>query len=221
MNKRTSTLAGLLLAGTLLGPVSGGAHEFWIDASDLRPEPGTEITVHARGGHYFPASALAVADRLIHRFSAATSSGSRDLASLPDKRERVARLAVSEPVLHRIELVLQRPQLDKPDAWARLLLVPTGAASDPSDYATGEGLEILPMASIESARVDVPLPLRATRDGVPLRARIQVVAAEGGVTWIDAAPEQPAAFTPRKAGRHLAMLTEDGQTASLVFDVQP
>ena len=221
MNSRVPTLLGLLTAGLLLGPAGGSAHEFWLDASDLRPAAGAEIAIHVRGGHYFPASALAVADRLIHRFSVTTAAGTRDLASAAEKRERNARLTLSEPGLHRLDLVIQRPQLEKPEAWARLLVVAGDAASDPADYASGDGLEILPLAPIEQARVGNPVPLKVQNDGTPLQARIQVVPSAGGVAWLDAAPEKAAEFTPRSPGRHLAILTHNGQTSTLVFDVQP
>jgi hypothetical protein len=212
----------VLVAATILGgPVGSHAHEFWLDASEYRPDTAAEITIYLRGGHYFPASALAPADRVIHRLTATSSAGTRDLSSTTEKRERRASLVISDPGLHRIDLVLQRPQLEKPDAWARLLLVPSGSTSDPAQYASGKGLEILPLMPIETARVGHSLLINVIRDGIALKARIQIVAAGGGVAWVDSMPEQPAAFTPRKPGRHLATVTDGGQTATLMFDVQP
>ena len=214
-------MLGLLSAAVLVGPGVSRAHEFWLDASEFRPAVGAEITIHVRGGHYFPATALAPADRVIQRLTATSGTHTQALASTAEKRERNAGLVVSGPVLHRIDLVLQRPQLEAPEAWARLFLVPSGAASDPALYSSGEGLEILPGTPIEDARVGHALPLEAKREGTSLKARIQIVAAGGGVTWVEAAPGQPAAFTPRKPGRHLATLTDQGQTTTLVFDVLP
>ncbi|HMP74891.1 MAG TPA: hypothetical protein PKE12_01220 [Kiritimatiellia bacterium] len=221
MNLRTSTLLGLLSVGALLAPTGGSAHEFWLDADSLRPPPDTEIAVYVRSGHYFPASALLLSDRLLRSLTVTDDVGVRDIPSVADKRERVARLLVRSNGVHRIDLTIQRPQMMKPDAWARLWLVPSGVQSDPTLYTAGQGLELAPRTPIENARVGAPLPISALRDGTPLRARIQIQAAEGGGAWINSTPDEPGEYTPRKSGRHIAIVSDGGQTSTLVFEVSP
>ncbi len=196
-------------------------HDIWIDAEPLRPAAGAEVVLYIRGGHYFPSSAIGLADRLIGSFTAATPMASRELTSAPGKNERIARLTIDESTPHRVTLTIKRPPLDEPEAWARLVLVPADGDDRPDAYAEGRGLEIVPRTPLSAARVKTPIAFELLRDGAPVTARIQILAAAGGTTWLDCRSDQPAGFIPRHAGRHLAMAQVGAQSVTLVFEVQP
>lgn len=200
---------------------AAAAHDFWIDAESLRPAPGSTITVYIRGGHYFPSSELALADRLIGEFAVRRGDADRALDSRIDGKQRIASIDITTHQTHRIALRIRRPQQHDPIAWATLLLIPAGGESDPATYARGSGLEIVPRARIEDARKGHAFPFSILRDGAPIRATFQIQAADGGTTWLESDEHEPALFMPRKSGRHLAIVTDRTQTATLVFEVSP
>lgn len=197
------------------------AHDFWIDAETLRPTPGSTVAVYIRGGHYFPSSEIALADRLIGDFISEIATGRATIASRIEGKQRVATLDIASNEAHRITLQIRRPQQEDPVAWAALYLVPAGAQSDPAAYPRGVGLEIVPRTRIDEARKGIAIPFAVLRDGAPIRAKFQILAAEGGTAWLESKENDPALFTPRKSGRHLALVTDRTQTATLVFEVQP
>ncbi|MCS6772204.1 MAG: DUF4198 domain-containing protein [Kiritimatiellae bacterium] len=200
---------------------SASAHEIWLDAASLRPEPGQPVELFIRCGHYFPASELAVADRLIAAFYAECAGAREELASTAEGGQRRALYTAPGGCAARLTLVLKRPHLEEPAHWASLILVPQNAQSEPADYSRGQGLEIVPLARVEDARRNEPFPLAVLRDGIRIRAKVQIMAAEGGTSWVETGADLPSTFSPRKSGRHLAAVSDRGQTATLVFDVSP
>ncbi len=206
----------------MLPAVAALGHDFWLDAGSLRPEGPGPVAIWVRGGHYFPNSAIALADRLIASLTVETPGGeSSELQSETTGSERRGTFTPAASQLYRLSLVIQQPRQPAPIAWAHLFIVPAGAATDPAGYAASSGLEIVPRTKLESFAANSPIGFAVLRDGKPLSARIEFVAASGGGGWATAGPDQPAEFTPRGSGRHLARAREDGQTATLVFEVAP
>lgn len=198
------------------------AHDVWLDASSLRPALGETVEIYARGGHYFPSSELAPADRVVFAFTVDRENGDEPLESQKRGKERLARISIETARVHRVALELRRPNLDRSDAWATLLIVPQGAEHEPAEaYIRGKGLEIVPRESLATARRGQAIAFSVLRDGTAIPARVQILAAERGTTWLDSTEREPAIFTPKKAGRHLALANDGGQTATLVFDVAP
>jgi hypothetical protein len=213
-------LSILALAASAFAPALG--HDFWLDAEPIRPEGAGPVTIRVRGGHYFPASAVALADRLIDSIvlepdGAAPTRINTEAAG----HERRGSVEIDAAPLHRVTLQIRQPRKPAPAAWARVFIVPHGAATNPEMYAAGAGLEIVPRAPLETIAVGTAVPFDVLRDGQPIAARIEFVAAAGGASWVEARPPQSAMFTPRKPGRHLALIRAGPQTATLVFEVAP
>lgn len=201
---------------------SSHAHDFWLDADSLRIENSGPVTVWVRGGHYFPASAIALADRLVAALTVEIpGEAPQSLATEAGSKERRGSFTPDPARLQRLSLVIQQPRQATPTAWARLYIVPVNTATDPATYAAGTGLEIVPRTKLETIAVNTPIAFEVLRDGKPVAARIEFVAAAGGTGWASAKPEKPGEFIARKSGRHLALVSEGGQTATLVFEVSP
>lgn len=212
----------LLLGIAALAAGAACGHDFWLDAEPLRPEAGASVTVWIRGGHYFPESAIALADRLIAALTVESPGGAaQPLTTAMENKERRGAFVADAARLHRLSLVIQQPRQPVPAAWAHAYVVPRGADTDPATYAAGTGLEIVPRTRLETIAANQPAMFEVLRNGQPVAARIEFVAAAGGTGWASAKPEQPAEYVPRKPGRHLAMVADGGQTATLVFEVAP
>lgn len=179
------------------------------------------MSVSIRGGHYFPSSEIALADRLIGEFVLERANSRAALESRIEGKQRIASFRIDSSDTHRIALAVRRPHQEDPMAWATILLAPAGAESDPASYPRRTGLEVVPRERIETARKGVAIPFSILRDGAPIRAKFQIQAAEGGTAWLEAKRDEPALFTPRKSGRHLAIVNDQNQTATFVFEVLP
>lgn len=62
-----------LLALLLATPVA--AHDFWIEPSSFRPEPGSVVEIHLRVGEHFVGDAVGRNPELIERFALVTAAG--------------------------------------------------------------------------------------------------------------------------------------------------
>ena len=201
-------------------PLAAAAHDIWIDVEPFTPAAGAESAVTLAGGHYFPASATVVADRLIRRAAVRLPGGGEtNLVTTATARQRDGKLAFPVPGTYRMDLVLQKPQLPKPDAWAKAIVQCGSGPADLSAYAVGQGLEIVPRADLSALRPGASLPLEVHNDGVAIAGKLQVMAAAGGTAWLDARPEQPAELTVKKPGRYLVTCERGSQACSLTFIV--
>jgi hypothetical protein len=67
-------IAPIAMATLLAFGHSAGAHDFWIEPSSYRPEPGSVVRVHLRVGQQFEGDLLPRQDDLIDRFEVETPS---------------------------------------------------------------------------------------------------------------------------------------------------
>lgn len=191
-----------------------------MDVQPGEPPPNGDLTVVVAGGHYFPASEMVLQDRLVRSVQVWRPDGRReDIATAPQGRQREGRLVLSGTGWHVVSLIVQKPQLDHPDYWARALVIPEGAAAQ-AYPASGIGLEIVPVGDVTAFRTGQELTVEARRDGTAVDGKIQVVAEAGGTDWLTVHPGQPAKLSLRKPGRYLLMYTQGGQSCSLTFHVK-
>lgn len=196
------------------------AHDLWVDVQPGQPPPTGEVTVVVAVGHYFPASEMVLQDRLVRSLHVVRPDGRReDVATAPQGRQREGRLKLDGMGWHVVSLVVQKPQLDHPDYWARALVVPEGAAAQ-AYPAAGTGLEIVPVGDVSAFQTGQELSVEARRDGRAVDGKIQVVAEAGGTDWLTVHPGQPAKLSLRKPGRYLLIHTQGGQSCSLTFHVK-
>ncbi len=209
----------LLAAGLVAGlPLRSRSHDIWIEAERGDPDVGQSLGIVVGGGHHYPASSLVVPDRLI----AACEVRIPDrlpisLTTVAADGQREGLVTIITAAVHLVSLTLQRPPSPAPQAWARTILIPAGAADDnPAAYRLNQGLEIVPAAPI-GAVSGSPLPLQILYEGEPQAGTLTVIPAGGRTTWLQARPESPALLHAQPGTRYLVQTQRGSQTATLTF----
>jgi len=78
-HQRARMLAALSVSALLFGAVPLPAHDFWLEPSSFRPEPGTEVALRLRVGERFTGDALPRNPALLAQFIAAGAGGVRSV----------------------------------------------------------------------------------------------------------------------------------------------
>jgi hypothetical protein len=201
------------------GLAAAQAHEVWMSAAALHPPAGAEVAVEIGVGHQFPRSESALPDRRVGRCLARTAEGVvTSVETRIDGARRIGRAPAGAALL---ELHVLRPPLPRPDILARAWLRPPDAPAGAEAYATGEGLEIVPLQPPHAPEDPGRLPLALRRDGRPASGTLVIQPARGRVVRLRATPDQPAVLPLTPGMRYLIVTTEGGQTATAVFEANP
>jgi hypothetical protein len=206
----------------LLISVPARAHDYWADAETLRPTPGAALDVWVAGGHAFPDAELALSPRLLRKVSLVGPDRRRGAVSVEvaaDKRHKGSVALPDAPGVYLLDMVIQNPRHKQPQYVGRALLLAAGDEAPPSAYALGEGLEIVPQASLARWPADGRLPVSVHKDGQPVAAALTVYPAGGKPSTGRSAAERPA-IVQVEAGRQYLITTRVGRVGvSLVFQV--
>ncbi len=210
------------LAAALPISVPARAHDYWADAETLRPKPGAALNVWVAGGHDFPDAELALQARLLREVSLVGPDRKRSAISVEvaaDKRHKGSVALPEAAGVHLLDMVIQNPRRKQPQYVGRAILLAAGDDAPPAAYALGEGLEIVPQASLARLPADGQLPVSMHKDGQPVAAALTVYPAGGKPSTGRATAERPALITV-EAGRKYLITTRVGRVSvSLVFQV--
>jgi hypothetical protein len=209
-------LAGV--AALFIGAACADAHDFWVNADSLRPEPGQTVAVQIAGGHHFPQSELILQGRLIREFTVTRHDGTTTPIALnPAGKTHESSLTIDTPGVYLLNLVIQRPQKKEPESLCRAILIPAGGDDQPGAYARNSSLEIVPGKALSQLASGDELPLELRRDGKPMATQFTVCAEKGKPQWIRSTADAPAVLQVKSGTKYLVTAIDGGQTVSLVF----
>lgn len=209
----------LATAAAQMLSAAASAHDHWLLAEPAYPAAGAEIRLSVCSGHAFPASEILLGEKLLAGTALLGPAG----APVPYKPERGASAwsAVATPAagVWRAEFALQKPLQEAPLHRSRCLVV-AGGRDDPSAYADGRGIEIVPRCAVSTLKPGDLVPLDLRLDGAPASGRITVTPEKGGVSFLSAAKDRPAELKVGVPGWYLLCVSHQGRTFSLTFRVR-
>jgi len=211
-------MRGLIVS--LLLPVWLLGHETWLSLGNYHPSPGDSIKVSLRNGHYYPTSSYQVKEQLIAG-AAVWSKGVRtDLRWQTTKIEQKALIMMANPGTFRLDVLLQRPRSPRPLAWIRSIGL-CGDQDNPSDYATNEGLEIVPRKPLNQVKPGNSLPLDLRRDGRNISGKLAVYFGEQPIRYLQSDEHGRVLLNGIQAGEVMLAFTDQGQSCTLTLEIQP
>lgn len=192
------------------------AHDWWIIADPPRPEPGHAIRFEIGGGHAFPESDTLLAERLLYSTFISGPSGRTDVEFSAGALIHEVTASLDAPGLYRAVFLIQRPGDDKPIITGTTLL-PVGGVDNASEYAHGEGLEIVPLTRLSDWQPGGDVAVEVRWNGTVVPALIRLERATGRSIRMRSAPDRPAVFTRWIKELVLFITEHQGQTATLTI----
>ncbi|HMP73689.1 MAG TPA: hypothetical protein PKE55_10545 [Kiritimatiellia bacterium] len=212
-------LVVILLLPLLMTPRLASGHEVWITA-DIGQDDQLDIRIGC--GHSFPASSLAIADRVVASLTLLSLGDDAPATVLSTHTEgswRVARHPVpASPAL--LTLTLQRPRQPEPVGWSRTWWFSHPPPSEPLP-SLGEGLEIVVITPPSSWHIGKPIELELHDNRQSLSARGTLHNPDGSTRPIRLNAAQPATIVPSQAGAMMISFTHRNQSATLVLTIRP
>jgi len=144
----------------------------------------------------------------------------RSVQTAPAGKQRSGAVSLNEVGVHIVRLTLQRPRAPRPSYEAKTLLLTQGAQDDPTRYAVGRGLELVPGQPISRLAQGDTLALFVLLDGKRVSASIEALAEGGRNVFLKATEAQPALLKVSGSGRYLVTGSIKGRGCSLVFMVR-
>lgn len=209
--RRASWMVPLLV----LSAHAAMGHEHWI----VMTATDGQAAVCLCSGHGFPSSEIRLAERLLVETVAIDPAGVvRPFTPLAGDTAWTASFPCEKPGVWVASFALKRPQEDEPLYRARCLSV-VGGTDDPTRYASGKGLEIVPLAPVSDLVPGSSLPVAIHRDGVPIDGRVAVTPEKGAVSFYSTGKARPAEIKLASGGVHLLTASHKGRTFALTFSV--
>ncbi|HYN20943.1 MAG TPA: DUF4198 domain-containing protein [Thermoanaerobaculia bacterium] len=194
----TPTTRTLILLGFLLTGPALRAHDFWIEPSSFRPQPGARVAVQLRVGEHLQGDPVPRDPRRIERFAVVGPAGEKEAVGLAGA-DPAGWIAPAEPGLHWIVFDSNHASLEqtaeKFDRYldeeglervrelgpsktgtvkeiysrcAKSLLAIGGTAGTGWDRAIGLELELVPERNPYDLKAGESLPVRLLYRGQPL-----------------------------------------------------
>ncbi len=209
----------LAVAAALAFAGSASAHEHWILAEPAYPAAGAPVSVAICSGHAFPKSEILLGAKLLAGTVLAGAQG-QPVAFKPeaDGSRWVAKATPAGAGVWRAEFALQKPLQDSPIHRSRCLVV-AGGKDDPSAYADGKGIEIVPRGAVSGLKPGDVIPLEICIDGKPAAGKITVMPEKGGVSFLSTGRDRPAELKIAAPGWYVLGVSNQGRTFSLTFFV--
>lgn len=196
------------------------AHDYWLIARPAMPEPGESVSLELTGGHRFPGSEIAVAERMLHQLEIIGPDGAENFTPVLEGKQWVANWLPPAPGVYRAVVTLKRPRDEKPFASAHAVVVV--AAPDVGGVAAntrGKGLEIVPRDPVytwtRGRDVDVDVHL----DGNIIAADVGLAREGSRMMYRKSSATRPAVFHVHNSGYYLLMARHGGHVVSMSFYV--
>ncbi len=206
---RTAVALCLLVAG------AAGAHEHWI----LIQRKNGKAVLQIGSGHCFPVSDLRLAERLLtETVILHPSGGTTNFKPVASDTTWMAEWMCDTPGVWSAAFALKKPQDEEPFYRARALLI-VGEADDPSRYAIGKGLEIVPQTALSALKPGDTLRVAIHENGAPIEGKITVTPEAGRVAFLSTGQGRPAEVKLPSAGAYLLTTSRRGRTFALTVTV--
>jgi len=189
------------------------AHDYWIRVEPMAPATGDRVKVFIGGGHAFPESDVLLDERLL------TGININRHAVKPetDAREWVFSWVAPSSGVFRASYQLKRPRRDEPFHEAVTWVV--SGANDTGAYATGRGLELIPVSPWSALAVGESWMVEARWNGEVIEAQIGLTQPGTRAIYRRSSVDQPAVFRVTTPGPVLCTVRRQGRTASLTLPI--
>ncbi len=193
------------------------AHENWLMTDQFITAPGETVTVYLCGGHYFPESGFAVKDKLVYKtYFIAPGGDTTAFKTTVDGRRRRGEITIAEKGTYQVVAVLKRPQKKEPEYWTKAVIV-SGGKTEPVNYASGKGLEIVPETGISKLNPGDSLPLRILYNNTPVKGTVSV-SIDGKKNFTRKTDgDGRTILTIKRSGTYMLYVTRGAQGSSLTF----
>lgn len=210
--------ASWLATACLFCAATAHAHEHWV-ITDTGANTNGRQKVCICSGHSFPQSDILLAERLLADMQIVGPSG-EPTPYKPAAQEKtwMADVSFDKPGVWMVSFSLKKPQEDHPVYQGRCLMV-MGGQDDPTRYASGKGLEIVPGALLSELKPGGTLPVSILMDGTPVEGKIAVTPEKGAASFLSTGRDRPAQLRIPSAGAYLLTASQKGTTFSLTFSV--
>lgn len=195
------------------------AHENWLMTDQFITDPGKTITVYLCGGHYFPESGFAVKDKLVYKTVVVSPGGDTTaFKTTIDGKRRRGEIILTEKGAYQVVAILKRPQKKEPEYWMKSVIL-TGTETGPTNYASGQGLEIVPGIGLSKVTIGDDLPLRILFNNEPVKGTLSI-SIDGKKNFslkTDAGGRTT--LSVKRSGNYMLYVSRGSQGSSLTFHI--
>lgn len=214
----------LSLIPLLLAPFTASAHEYWIAPANPYPADGSQLTLNVCEGHDFPlCEKFEFPDTFTGLFVTAPD-GTRTQLEVTADAEGVAGAHWSAAATGRhvlsMQMVTVHPRRGEiPLYTTRTEVRVPGGGAQPAPAGTGIGLEIFVVDDLAAGEGSDRITLRATHNGRPAGAALQIHPEKGRKFSINADNNGEARLRRPAPGRYMVYTSFQGLSGSATFTV--
>lgn len=195
------------------------SHDHWIRMGD--PDEHGKAEVRIESGHDFPGGEMQLPRRLLKAATLIDPEGkARDLELRSEEGCWKADVFLDRPGVWLARFALQRAR-DAAPIYTGTHLHVAGQVDDPSRYAVGEGLEIVPLDPVSGLQPGKTLRLELRDNGRAVDGRLTAISEKGRSVTLSTVPGRPAELRIGSAGAWLLTASHAGRGCSLTFVIAP